>query len=387
MSIDGKATDFALLSALGEKGVLALISDCTNVERPGYSPSERSVRPILERVFKDAPGRIIVASFASNVNRIQQVINIAVASGRKVAPTGRSMISIIRVAADLGYLTFPEDILIDIEEVNNHPPEDIAILTTGAQGEPLAALSLISRQDHKWVKVQEGDTFIISATPIPGNEALVNRTINQLYRQGAKVIYDPVQHVHATGHAHQEELRMMLNLVRPRFVVPAHGEERQIAHYCNLAKDMGFSEDRIKILHIGDVLRLQEAEAKVVDKVPHGSIMVDGLGVGDVGTAVLRDRRHLSEDGVLIVVVTIDKETAEVVAGPDIISRGFVHSPNAESLMERAKEVASNTMAHLTQADLTERSSIKQGLKESLSRFVFGEIKRRPMILPIVMEV
>lgn len=385
--IDGKLTDFGRLAELGGAGVLALVSDCTNVEKPGYSPSERTVRPILDRVFREAGGRIIIATFASNVSRVQQVVNVAHANGRKVAPTGRSMVSTIRIASELGYLTIPEGTLIDLAEIDDLPPEEVAILTTGSQGEPLAALSLIARQDHKWVKVQEGDTVIISATPIPGNEALVHRTINQLFRQGAQVIYDPVQHVHATGHAYQEELRLMLNLVRPKYVVPAHGEDRQIAHYCRLAQEAGVPRERLNLLHLGEVLRISDTEAKVVDKVPHGSIMVDGLGVGDVGTAVLRDRKHLAEDGVMIVVLTLDKETAEVVAGPDIISRGFVHYPNAESLLERAKEDVCRTMDRLTVAGFTDRSSVKQGVKDSLSRFVYSEIKRRPMILPIVMEV
>jgi len=385
--IDENMMHFSKFAEMGSRGVLALLSDCTNVERPGFTPSERAVRPHLEEVIRNAPKRVIIATFASHVHRVQQVIDLSAQYGRKVAPTGRSMISTLRIASELGYLRIPPDTLISIDDINAYPPHEITVLTTGTQGEPMSALALIARQDHRRVKISEGDIVLLSAKPVPGNEHLVHQVINHLYRQGAEVLYDPVDPVHVSGHGNQEDLKLMLNLIRPKFVAPYHGEARHMIRYAKLAESVGVPKENIFLLKLGDVLSMTADAAAITNSVPAGNVMIDGLGVGDVGAAVLRDRRHLAEEGMLIVVISVSRQTGEVLSGPDIISRGFVYEPLSEEFLERAKEKVAAVLAHLSKARVTEWGSINATVRETLSKFIYNELRRRPMVVPIVMEV
>jgi ribonuclease J len=385
--VDQNMSHFSKFAELGDRGVLALLSDCTNVERPGFTPSERAVRPHLEEVIRNAPKRVVIATFASHVHRLQQVIDISAEKGRKVAATGRSMISTIRIASELGYLKIPANTMISVDDINAYLPHEVTVLTTGSQGEPMSALALIARQDHRRVKISEGDIVVLSAKPVPGNEHLVNQVINHLYRQGAEVLYDPVDPVHVSGHGNQEDLKLMLNLTRPKFVVPYHGEARHMIRYARLAESVGVPRENIFLLKLGDVLNVTPDQSAVTNSVPFGDVMIDGLGVGDVGAAVLRDRRHLAEEGMLIVVLSINRQNGEVLSGPDIISRGFVYEPLSEEFLERAKEKVSAVLTHLSKAQVTEWGSINVTVRESLSKFIYTELRRRPMVVPIVMEV
>lgn len=385
--VDGQVTQFSKFAELGDKGVLLLMADSTNAERPGYTLSEKTVGVALDEQFRYAKNRIIVATFSSNVHRIQQVINSAVKYKRKVVVLGRSMVNVVGISKDLGYLNVPENTLIDIDEANNYAPNKVVIVTTGSQGEPMAGLSRMARSDHRKVNIGPGDTIIISATPIPGNEKGVSRTINNLYKQGAEVIYEKALGIHVSGHASKEELKMMHNLVRPKFFIPVHGEYRHLVKHKQLALDLGMRKDHIVIGENGSVIELTPKSIMLNGSVPSGKVLVDGLGVGDVGNIVLRDRRQLSQDGILIVVVTIDKKDCAVVSGPGIVSRGFVYVREAEDLMSKSKEKVQGALDKCQSNNVTEWSAIKSAVRESLSRFLYEKTRRRPMILPVIMEV
>lgn len=385
--IDGQLTDFASLSALGEEGVLALVTDTTNVEKPGYTPSERNVGATLDAIFRDAQRRVIVASFASNVHRIQQVVDVSARYGRKVVVLGRSMASTVRIAAELGYLRNAADTLVPVDELDRLPPEEITVLTTGSQGEPLSALSRMAEDEHKKIRLEPGDTVIISAHPIPGNEDLVLRTINNLFRRGATVFYDTIAPVHVSGHGNAEELRLMLNIARPQYVVPVHGETRHMVRYRNMVvHEMGYPEDNVFLLEMGDCLRFTRSGAEIVDRVPSGMVLVDGIGLGDVGDVVLRDRRHLSQDGVVIITAAVDMQTGEVLAGPDIISRGFVYERESEELIEEAKQRVLQGLSEAV-SQTVEMSTLKGAIKKSASKLLYERTGRRPVVLPIILEV
>lgn len=386
--IDGKLPDFARLARAGQEGVLALLSDCTNVEKPGYTLSERQVGRTLEEVIGAARQRVIIATFASNIHRIQQVMDVSARHGRKVAVVGRSMVSNVAIAAQLGYLQVPPGALVKLEELDQLPPEQVTLLTTGSQGEPLSALSRMAVAGHKQVAVEPGDLVIISATAIPGNEDLVFRTVNHLFRRGADVIYEQADQVHVSGHGNQEDLKLMLSLVRPRYVIPIHGEYRHLVRYRKLAvEQMGYAPERVFVLELGQVLELGKRSGRVTGTVAAGAVMIDGLGVGDVGDVVLRDRKHLSEDGILIVVVTIDRQLGTVLAGPDVVSRGFVYAPEAEELLEQARELVRSTIEAMDPEDATEWTAVKSQVRSALNKFIYERMKRRPVVLPIIMEV
>ena len=385
--VDGQVTQFNKFAEFGDAGVLALLADSTNAERPGFTQSEKMVGQTFDDEFRYARNRIIVATFSSNVHRIQQVVDSAVKYKRKVAVIGRSMINVVNIAMELGYLNIPEGVLIDIDETNNYTADQIVIITTGSQGEPMSALTRMAMNDHKKVGIMPGDTVIISATPIPGNEKLVSRTINHLYKLGAEVIYEKSNGVHVSGHASQEEIKLMHNLVRPKYFIPVHGEYRHLIKHANIAKDLGMPKENIVIAENGSVIELSKEGINVAGKIQSGKVLVDGLGVGDVGNIVLRDRRLLSQDGIMIVVVTIDHETYQVVSGPDIVSRGLVYVREAEDLMEEAREKVLSALDRCETNGVTEWSMIKSAIRDSLGRFLYERTRRRPMILPIIMEI
>ncbi|NLL17441.1 MAG: ribonuclease J [Clostridia bacterium] len=385
--VDGEVTDFAKFAQLGEKGVLVLLSDSTNVEIPGYTLSEKSVGSSLTEIFHQSQERIIVAIFASNVHRLQQIITAAHQYGRKVAVAGRSMINVINIASENGYLEIPKGTLIDLDEVASLPKEKTVIITTGSQGEPMSALTRMAMSDHRRLEIMMGDTVVISATPIPGNEKMVARTVDNLFKQGADVIHEKVSGIHVSGHASQEELKMMINLVKPKYFIPVHGEYRMLVKHARLARELGIPEENIFIAENGHVMEFTPDKGQIVGKVTAGQILVDGLGVGDVGNIVLRDRKQLSQDGILIVVVTLSKDTRTVVAGPDIVSRGFVYVRESEELLEEAKEKVKCALDKCQERKITEWSAIKSHLRDTLGKFLYEKTKRRPMILPIIMEV
>ena len=385
--VDGQVTEFNKFAEFGDQGVLALMADSTNAERPGYTQSEKIVGQTFDDEFRYAKNRIIVATFSSNVHRIQQVVDSAVRYKRKVAVIGRSMVNVVNISMELGYLKIPEGVLIDIDESNNYTPDKIVIITTGSQGEPMSALTRMAMSDHKKVDIVPGDTVIISATPIPGNEKLVSRTIDHLYKLGADVIYEKSNGVHVSGHASQEEIKMMHNLVRPKFFIPVHGEYRHLIKHAQLAGSLGMPRENIVVGENGSIIELTRNSIGINGRVPSGKVLVDGLGVGDVGNIVLRDRRQLSQDGIMIVVVTIDKDTCTVVSGPDIDSRGFVYVREAEGLMETAKEKVQQALDKCEQSNVSEWSVIKSAVRDSLGRFLYEKTRRRPMILPIIMEI
>ena len=385
--VDGQVTEFNKFAEYGDRGVLALLADSTNAERPGFTPSKKMVGKTFDDEFRYAKNRIIVATFSSNVHRIQQVIDAALKYDRKVAVIGRSMVNVVNIAKELGYLKAPEGEIIDIDETHNYTPDKIVIITTGSQGEPMSALTRMAMNDHKKVDIMPGDTVIISATPIPGNEKLVSRTIDHLYKLGADVIYEKSNGVHVSGHASQEEIKLMHNLVRPKFFVPVHGEFRHLIKHANLAQSLGMPKENIVIAENGSVIELTKNSIGINGKVPAGKVLVDGLGVGDVGNIVLRDRRQLSQDGIMIVVVTIDKENCHVVSGPDIVSRGFVYVREAEGLMDEAKDKVQIEKKKCEENGVSEWSAIKSTVRDSLGRFLYERTRRRPMILPIIMEI
>ena len=385
--IDGKIIDLARFGELGSRGVLALMADSTNAERPGYTHSERTVGDSFDKLFQKGEGkRIIIATFSSNIHRVQQIINCAVRYGRKVAVFGRSMINVINTAIELGYLDVPDGIIIDIEMMNRYESERIVLITTGRQGEPMSALTRMAMNDHKKVNITPMDFIIISATPIPGNEKFVTRVVNELMKSGAEVVYEAMYEVHVSGHACQEELKLMQCLTRPKFFIPVHGEYKHLKKHADLALQMGMPRENIIIAEIGNVIETDGNTMKVVSQVPAGRVLVDGLGVGDVGSIVLRDRKHLAQDGLIIIVIGIEKSTNEIVAGPDIISRGFVYVRESEELMVEARSLLSDTLANCSASELREWNSLKGKLRDALSDYIYQKTKRSPMILPIIME-
>ena len=385
--VDGQMTDFKRFSDLGNKGVLLMLADSTNSEREGHTPSESTVGISLEKEFHSAKGRIILATFSSNVHRIQQVVDNAVKFKRRVAIIGRSMVNVVGISQELGYLNAPEGTIIDIDEVNNYRPEQLVIITTGSQGEPMSALSRMSVSDHRKITIIPGDTVIISATPIPGNEKSVAKTVDNLMKLGARVIYGSNKGIHVSGHASREELKLMHNLVRPKFFMPVHGEFHHLMQHAELARELGMPKENIYISENGQILEFTREKGAVVGKVQAGMVMVDGLGVGDVGNIVLRDRRQLSQDGILIVVVTMDKASNAVVAGPDIVSRGFVYVRESEALMDEVKARVEDALTVCEEDNVKEWSAIKGAIRDALSRYIYDRTRRRPMILPIIMEI
>jgi ribonuclease J len=385
--IDGANADLARFAELGKKGVLALMCDSTNVERPGYTMSERTVGETFTRIFQDAKGRIIVATFASNVHRIQQVITAAEKYDRKVAVTGRSMENIVEVATELGYLKYENDTMISIDSIRKYSDDKLVIITTGTQGEPMSALSRMAMNDHRKVSIIKGDLVIISASPIPGNEKLISRVINLLFKAGAEVIYEALADVHVSGHACQEELKLFHSLIKPRFFIPVHGEYRMLKQHSDLAQKLGMPEENIVIAENGDVIEVTRKSISIIGTVTSGQVFVDGLGVGDVGNIVLRDRKHLSQDGIITIVATIAKDSGSVIAGPDIISRGFVYVRESEDLIDEAREVVKNALDSCQKKGITDWSTIKSTIRDSLRIFIYEKTKRKPMILPIIMEI
>ena len=385
--IEGKPMDLARLAELGKKGVLLLMCDSTNVEREGYTMSERTVGENFEEIFMNAKSRILVASFASNVHRVQQIINASVKFGRKVAVVGRSMLNVVKAATELGYLTVPEGILIDIDQINRYNPDKIVIITTGSQGEPMSALSRIAASEHRKVEIEQGDLVIISASAIPGNEKSVFKVINELFKKGAEVIYESLAEIHVSGHACQEELKLIHSLVKPKYFMPVHGEYRHLKQHANLANKLGMPMENIFMMETGKVLELTSDSARINGSVTAGRILVDGLGVGDVGNIVLRDRKHLSQDGLIVVVITTEKETGAIIAGPDIISRGFVYVRESEDLIDKVREITKSTIEKCDAKRKNDWSAKKSIIKDELRDYLYEKTKRKPMILPIIMEI
>lgn len=381
----GETIDLQRFAEIGKKGVLALLCDSTNVLKPGYTMSEKSVGKTFDNIFaENNKNRIIVATFASNVDRVQQIINSAVKYNRKVVVEGRSMVNIMGTASTLGYLTIPDNVLIDIEHMKNYTDDQLVLITTGSQGESMAALSRMAASIHRKISIKPGDTVIFSSTPIPGNEKSVSKVINELSMKGAKVIF---QDTHVSGHACQEEIKLIYALTKPKYAVPVHGEYRHLIAHAEIAENMGVEKDNVFLLSSGDVLELSNESGKVVDKVVAQGILVDGLGVGDVGNIVLRDRQHLSENGLIIIVVTLEKYSYQILSGPDLVSRGFVYVRESENLMDEAREVVNDALQKCMSRNVTDWGKIKNEVKDSLSDFIWKKTKRNPMILPIIMEV
>ena len=384
--IDEQKIDLGRLAELGNRGVLALLSDSTNAERKGYTMSESTVGEVFDKLFLNCKKRIVIATFASNMHRIQQIVNSAVANNRKIAVCGRSMINMINTSVELGYIDAPKNVFIDVDMIKNYTDDQLVIITTGSQGEPMSALTRMANGEHRKVNINSNDLVIISATPIPGNEKFVSKVIDDLMKIGAEVVYSALADVHVSGHACQEEQKLMLSLVRPKFFVPVHGEYRQLIAHKNTAKLMGIPEENVMLLKNGKVLELSENEAKFTGSVTTGKVFVDGLGVGDVGNIVLRDRQHLSQDGLIIVVLTMDA-SGNVVAGPDIISRGFVYVRESENLMEEVKHLVNTEVMRCVNSHITDWSTIKSSIRDSLKDYIFQKTKRNPMLLPIIMEI
>ena len=381
----GDAIDLQRFAEIGKKGVLALMCDSTNAARPGFTASERTVGHTIDNLFaENKDHRIIIATFASNVDRVQQIINTAYKYGRKVVVEGRSMVNVIATASELGYLNIPDNTLIELEQMKNYPDNQMVLITTGSQGESMAALSRMAASVHKKVVIKPGDTVIFSSNPIPGNEKAVSKVINELYMKGANVIF---QDVHVSGHACQEEIKLIYTLVHPKYAIPVHGEYRHLKAQANLAEGLGIEKDHIFILKTGDVLEMDDESAKVTGHVQTGSILVDGLGVGDVGNIVLRDRQHLAEDGIVIAVLTLERYSNQILSGPDIVSRGFVYVREAEDLMEEAREIVQTAMEGCISHHVTDWGKMKTAIRDTLGEFLWKRTKRRPMILPIIMEV
>ena len=386
--VDGNLIDVSRLAQVGDKGVMLLLCDTTNVEKPGFALSESIVGETFDKIFAAAEGRIIIAAFASNIHRVQQIFDVAAKHGRRVAVIGRSMENNSRIAEELGYLKVPEGTRLRTDELAQLERHETVIITTGSQGEPLSALSRMAMDEHKHIKIEHGDTVIISAKPIPGNENLVMRTINRLFKQGANVIYEPDMPVHASGHGNQEDIKMMLNLMKPKFMIPVHGEERHYSKFVDLVASLGYPSENVFHLSIGDVLETNGKAASIVDRVPAGSVMVDGLGVGDVEDVVLRDRRHLAEDGFIIAVVGVDPASKQVVSGPDIFSRGFVEQEKAEELLDEARTLVNEVLQRFAESDaLGEFDEVKAACRKALAKFIYERTHCRPMVVPIIMEV
>ena len=385
--IDGRRMDLETISKIGKKGVLLLLADSTNVERRGHSLSEKTIGETLNRIFSGATGRVIVATFASNIHRMQQIVNASVANNRKVIFSGRSMVNISEVAIELGYLNIPEGYKIEIDELGNYSNEQITIITTGSQGEPMAGLARIAFDTHNKIKIANNDLFIISASPIPGNDKLISRVINQLYKKGADVIYEDLEDVHVSGHAYQEELKLIHSLVHPKYFMPVHGEYRHLIHHKDLAVKLGMKKENVFILENGDVLQLTKRSAKKEGKVRVGTVFVDGIGVGDVGNIVLRDRKYLAENGMMTIVIAIDRDSLSITAGPDIITRGFIYAREASDLIDEIKDIARNEVEQCLESEILEWSVIKSRVKKSVDRHLYSKLKRGTSILPIIVEV
>lgn len=385
--VDGRMTDFRRLADLGNKGVLVMMADSTNSEKEGHTPSEKSVGEAFNREFQNAQGRIIIATFSSNVHRIQQAIDNAVKYRRKVAILGRSMVNVVNISLELGYIHAPEGILVDIEEIQNYPANKIVIITTGSQGEPMSALTRMALSDHRQVDIIQGDTVIISATPIPGNEKLVAKTVDNLLRLGANVIYSRNDGIHVSGHAAREELKLMHNLIRPKFFIPVHGELHHLFAHAKLAEGLGMAKENIFVGENGFVFEFTRDKGRIIGRINSGVIMVDGLGVGDVGNIVLRDRRQLSQDGILIIVINMSRETGKMIGTPDIVSRGFVYVRESEELMIGAKAKVVQALKRCAEDQIFDWTTLKVNVKDSLAQYLFEQTRRRPMILPIISEI
>ena len=385
--IDGQVMDFGRIAELGNEGILALMSDSTNAERKGYAMSESTVGDVFEKLFQNCNKRIVIATFASNVHRVQQILNSAVKYNRKVAVCGRSMINMIETATNLGYIQVPEKTFIDIDLIKNYNDDQLVIITTGSQGETMSALTRMAAGEHKKVVITPNDLVIISATPIPGNEKLVSKVIDDLMQIGAEVVYSALEDVHVSGHACQEEQKLIFALAKPKYFIPVHGEYRQLKAHSETAQEMGIPKENIFMMKNGRVLEINQREAKLAGSVPSGKILVDGLGVGDVGNIVLRDRQHLSQDGLIIIVMTMHSSTGEIVSGPDVISRGFVYVRESENLMDDVKRQIKEEVRRFEDKNITDWSTIKSTLKENLREYIFQKTKRNPMILPIIMEI
>ena len=384
--VDGQVMEFNKFAEYGDRGVLCLLADSTNAERPGFTPSEKMVGQTFDEEFRYAKHRIIVATFSSNVHRIQQVIDTAVKYDRKVAVIGRSMVNVVNIAKELGYLKVPEGVLIDIDETHNYTPEKVVIITTGSQGEPMAGLTRMAYSEHRKLQIRQSDTVIISATPIPGNEKSISRVIDQLYRCGANVIYKALAGLHVSGHACQEELKLMHALVKPKYFIPVHGEYRMLWQHAVLAESMGMNSTDIVLPETGQVIEMNQEGLYLAEQIPTGAVLVDGLGIGDVGNVVLRDRKHLSQDGLIIVVMAINRDDQRLVSGPDIISRGFIYVRENEDIIENTRDVVRQILAQSSLAG-EDWPALKNRIKDELHRFIFEKIKRNPMILPIILDV
>ena len=385
--IDGKIMDFGRIAELGGQGVLALMSDSTNSERKGFTMSESSVGEVFDKLFLHCTKRIVVATFASNVHRVQQIVNSAIKYNRKIAVCGRSMINMITTARELGYIECPENIFIDIDMIKNYTDDQLVIITTGSQGEPMSALTRMAAGDHRKVKITPNDLVIISATPIPGNEKFVSKVIDDLMQIGAEVVYSALEDIHVSGHACQEEQKLIIALAKPKYFIPVHGEYRQLISHSETAQSMGIDKENIIMLQNGRVLEINEDGAESTNTVQNGKVLVDGLGVGDVGNIVLRDRQHLSQDGLIVIVLTMDSSTGEVIAGPDVISRGFVYVRESENLMDDVKSVVRHEIKKCEDRGVRDWSTIKSTVRENLRDYIFSKTKRNPMIIPIIMEV
>lgn len=383
--VNGEGADLSKMAQIGERGVLALLSDSTNAERPGYTLSEKEVGRAITEQFYKSDGRIIVATFASNIHRIQNVLDAAVKYDRKVAIVGRSMVNVIQIALNLGYLRAEENLIIDVDQIKKLPAEKIAILSTGSQGEPMSALTRMAKGTHRQIEIVPGDTVIFAATPIPGNEKFVSRTIDQLFKAGARVVYG-LEGVHVSGHGSQEELKLMLNLMKPTFFIPIHGEFRMLRQHAKLAEATGVLTENIFLIENGDVVEINDGHARLGAKISAGNVLIDGLGVGDVGNIVLRDRKLLSQDGILMVVVTLSKQNGTIVSGPDMVSRGFVYVRESEELMEESIKLVTLTLNRCMTENKSEWSTLKTSVRDALGRFLYDQTRRRPMILPIIME-
>lgn len=385
--IDGHVTDLASFAELGERGIMALLCESTNVERPGHTISEKKIGQTFDTQFQEAKGRVIVAMFASNIHRMQMVVDCAIRYGRRVCFVGRSMVNVSRVAMQIGELHIPDECMVDVDNLDQYPDNEILVMTTGSQGEPMAGLTRMAYSEHRKLQIRQSDMVIISASPIPGNEKFISRVINQLYRCGATVVYEAMAEVHTSGHARQEELKLMHALVRPQYFIPVHGEYRMLWQHAELAEGMGMNRKNIVIPEIGQVIEMTANSLSLGEQVPTGGVLVDGLGIGDVGNVVLRDRKHLSQDGLIIVVMAIDRDQGVLVSGPDIISRGFIYVRENEDIIENTREVVRSILLSAGKLDGEEWPALKNRIKDELHRFIYEKIKRNPMILPIIVEI
>jgi ribonuclease J len=385
--IDGEVIDLQRYAQLGKMGVVLLLAESTNALQPGYTMSEKTVGETLENLFSKAKGRVIVATFASNIHRVQQIANASINNNRKIAFSGRSMEKINEVARELGYLFIPEDMIIDLNDIKKYPNDRVTIITTGSQGEPMAALTRIAAATHKHIQIEKGDTVIISATPIPGNQKAVSNVINDLTERGANVIYKAIEAIHVSGHACEQELRLIHALLKPRFFMPVHGEYKHLRSHGKIAENMGMDKENIFLMESGDILEVSRTKAQIIGKAPFGRVLIDGAGIGDVGNIVLRDRKNLGQDGIITVVVAIDRASHTIISGPDIITRGFVYVRDSEELIREIRKVVVNGVNKCLESNLTQWSEIKNTIRKDIDGFVYTKMKRKPMILPVITEI